>query len=94
MQAMTAFSASLTANLEDSPGHDAPSLHTVGGVMQHLLETDLGAIVVDQTPPELEAVGLGCVRASVPGLIPMHCGACLERPNASGERFGLPHPFS
>lgn len=74
-------------------------------------DTDLAALVrrlaaggfevvaVDQTAPELRARGLFCVRAIVPGLIPIYYGESLRRVvpgGRGGERWATrpPHPFS
>ncbi len=82
----------LNAGVESNA--ETPVFATVGDVVNHLQECGLGAIVVDQTPPELEAANLTCARAIVPGLIPMHYGAGLERGWTHGLPNGLPHPFS
>lgn len=66
-------------------------------LMRGLRGAGRDVISVDLTPRWLAAQGLHCVRAVVPGLIPMHFGADLQRDVICREFRGsvdpLPHPF-
>lgn len=75
------------------PGGHPPS--TFGELVVLLERHGLELIAVDQTTPVLRRLGLRCVRALVPGLIPIHYGAGLERYHLlPRRRTAWPHPFA
>jgi len=79
-------------------GHASPD-RNLADLVRRLADHGFELIAVDQTVPTLRSQGLHCVRAIVPGLIPMSYGALLRRAvlgGRGGPRWAeaAVHPFS
>jgi ribosomal protein S12 methylthiotransferase accessory factor len=79
-------------------GYVSPAV-TLVEMVRRLGVSGFELIAVEQTAPELRELGLHCVRAVVPGLIPIHYGEFLRRavPRDRGGARGSgrpPHPFT
>ena len=88
---------------EARPGPGRGLTDTLEWLVRGLLERHPDVLLVDLSPPRLARQGLRCVRALVPGMLPMTFGhrnrrvqgcARLERWRAPGAGAALlPHPF-